>query len=154
MEKENTTIATEVLRLLKEENEKSENKSRQAIKRIYLLLIIVLALFVVSIVDSIYQRCRIIDLTRQYKIVEKTIDEACELEHHNWGFSMLKLEFNRDELQALKDKLYLSDIQENIMEYRAKNYSRVKMAELEHTSVATIDREIKKIAAKIAKIIW
>ena len=40
MEKENTTIATEVLRLLKEENEKSENKSRQAIKRIYLLLII------------------------------------------------------------------------------------------------------------------
>jgi hypothetical protein len=28
------------------------------------------------------------------------------------------------------------------------------MAELEHTSVATIDREIKKIAAKIAKIIW
>ena len=85
MEKENTTIATEVLRLLKEENEKSENKSRQAIKRIYLLLIIVLALFVVSIVDSIYQRCRIIDLTRQYKIVENTIDEACKLEHHNWG---------------------------------------------------------------------
>jgi hypothetical protein len=83
MDKGNNAIATEVLRLLKEENEKSENKSRQAIKRIYLLLIIVLVLFVVSIVDSIYQRCRIIDLTRQYKIVEKTIDEACELEHHN-----------------------------------------------------------------------
>jgi hypothetical protein len=28
------------------------------------------------------------------------------------------------------------------------------MAELEHTSVGTIDREIKKIAAKIARIIW
>ena len=40
MEKDNTTIATEVLRLLKEENEKSETKSRQAIKRIYLLLLI------------------------------------------------------------------------------------------------------------------
>ena len=67
---------------------------------------------------------------------------------------MLKLEFNKDELQALKDKMYLSEIQEHIMEYRAKNYSRVKMAELEHTSIGTIDREIKKIAAKIARIIW
>ena len=35
MDKGNNAIATEVLRLLKEENEKSENKSRQAIKRIY-----------------------------------------------------------------------------------------------------------------------
>lgn len=83
MEKENNAIATEVLRLLKEENEKAENKSKQAIKRTYTLLLIVLALFVVSIVDSIYQRCRIIDLVEQYKIVENTIDEACELEHHN-----------------------------------------------------------------------
>lgn len=66
---------------------------------------------------------------------------------------MLKLEFNKDELQALKDKMYLSEIQEKIMEYRAMNYSRVKMAELTHTSVGTIDREIKKIAAKIARII-
>ena len=83
MSKESDTIATEVLKLLKEENEKSENKSRQAIKRTYILLLITLALFVVSIIDSIYQRCRIIDLTRQYQIVENTIDEACELEHHN-----------------------------------------------------------------------
>ena len=154
MKNDNTTIATEVLRLLKEENEKSETKSRQAIKRIYLLLVIMIFLFVVSIVDSIYQRCRIIDLTRQYQIVENTIDEACELEHHNWGVSMLKLEFNKDELQALKDKMYLSELQEKIMEYRAMNYSRVKMAELTHNSVGTIDREIKKIAAKIARIIW
>jgi hypothetical protein len=66
---------------------------------------------------------------------------------------MLKLEFNKDELQALKDKMYLSELQEKIMEYRAMNYSRVKMAELTNNSVATIDREIKKIAAKIARII-
>ena len=154
MNKDNTTIATEVLRLLKEENEKSENKNRQAIKRVYILLLIMIFLFVVSIVDSIYQRCRIIDLTRQYKIVENTIDEACELERHKWGIGMLKLEFNKDELQALKDKMYLSELQEKIMEYRAMNYSRVKMAELTNNSVATIDREIKKIAAKIARIIW
>lgn len=85
MDKGNNAIATEVLRLLKEENEKSENKSRQAIKRIYFLLLITIVLFVVSVIDSIYQRCRIIDLVEQYKIVEHTIDEACELEHHNWG---------------------------------------------------------------------
>lgn len=70
MQKDNTTIATEVLRLLKEENEKSENKSRQAIKRVYILLLIMIFLFVVSIVDSIYQRCRIIDLKEQYSIIE------------------------------------------------------------------------------------
>jgi hypothetical protein len=70
MNKDNTTIATEVLRLLKEENEKSENKSRQAIKRVYILLLIMIFLFVVSIVDSIYQRCRIIDLKEQYSIIE------------------------------------------------------------------------------------
>ena len=70
MQKDNTTIATEVLRLLKEENEKSENKSRQAIKRVYILLLIMIFLFVVSIIDSIYQRCRIIDLKEQYSIIE------------------------------------------------------------------------------------
>ena len=70
MSKESDTIATEVLRLLKEQNEKSETKSRQTIKRIYLLLLIVSALFVVSIVDSIYQRCRIIDVIEQHECVE------------------------------------------------------------------------------------
>ena len=66
---------------------------------------------------------------------------------------MLKLNFTKEELKELKEKLYLSEIQENIMEHRAKEYSRVKMAELEHCSVQTIDREIKKIAEKIAKVI-
>ena len=76
MENEYGTIATEVLKLIKTE-------SKNAIKRIYIMLMVVLALFVVSVIDSIYQRCRIIDLTEQYKRVEHTIDEACELEHHN-----------------------------------------------------------------------
>lgn len=76
MNKENNTIATEVLKLLKKEYNKTT-------KRLYVLLMVIIGLFVVSIVDSIYQRCRIIDLTEQYKIVEHTIDEACELEHHN-----------------------------------------------------------------------
>lgn len=66
---------------------------------------------------------------------------------------MLKLNFTKTELENLKSKIYLSDIQERIIEYRLKEYSRVKMAELEHCSIQTIDREINKIAKKIMKII-
>ena len=66
---------------------------------------------------------------------------------------MLKLNFTKDELNALKDKLYLSELQEKILEYRAKEYSRVKMAQLENCSIQTIDREINKIAKKILKVI-
>lgn len=66
---------------------------------------------------------------------------------------MLKLNFTKAELEQLKDKIYLSEIQEHIIEYRLKEYSRVKMAELENCSIQTIDREIKKIAKKILKVI-
>lgn len=71
MENNNASVATEVLRLLKKEYHK-------AIKRLYILLLISIALFVASVVDSIYQRCRIIDKLEQYETVEnmmkKTID--------------------------------------------------------------------------------
>lgn len=67
---------------------------------------------------------------------------------------MLKLNFTKSELQDIKDKIYLSEIQERIIEYRLKEYSRVKMADLENCSIQTIDREISKIAKKILKIIW
>ena len=65
---------------------------------------------------------------------------------------MLKLNFTKAELEEIKDKIYLSEIQERIMEYRLKEYSRVKMAQLENCSVQTIDREINKLAKKILKI--
>ena len=66
---------------------------------------------------------------------------------------MLKLNFTKAELREIKDKIYLSEIQERIIEYRLKEYSRVKMADLENCSIQTIDREISKIAKKILKII-
>ena len=66
---------------------------------------------------------------------------------------MLKLNFTKAELLALKEKIYLSEIQENIIEYRLKDYSRVKMADLEHCSVGKIDKEINKIAQKILKVL-
>ena len=67
---------------------------------------------------------------------------------------MLKLNFTRSELDDLKTKIFLSEIQERIIEYRLKEYSRVKMSQLEKCSVQTIDREINKIAKKIFKVIW
>ena len=66
---------------------------------------------------------------------------------------MLKLNFTKAELLELKDKIYLSEIQENIIEYRLKDYSRVKMADLEHCSISKIDKEINKIAKKIIKVL-
>ena len=65
---------------------------------------------------------------------------------------MLKLDFTKAELENLKNKIYLSEIQERIMEYRLKDYSRVKMAQLENCSIQTIDREISKLAKKILKV--
>lgn len=67
----NTTVATEVLRLLKKEYNKT-------IKRLYILLLISIALFVASIVDSIYQRCRIIDILEQYETVETMMDRTLD----------------------------------------------------------------------------
>ena len=67
---------------------------------------------------------------------------------------MLKLNFTKAELNELKEKIFLSEIQERIIEYRLKEYSRVKMAQLENCSIQTIDREINKLAKKILKIMW
>ena len=76
MENNNTTIATEVLRLLKQEK-------NSAIKRLYVLLIISIILFVASVIDSIYQRCRIIDILEQYEVVETMMDRTLDaIEHH------------------------------------------------------------------------
>lgn len=66
---------------------------------------------------------------------------------------MLKLEFTRYEVDEIKNKIYLSEIQERIFEYRLKEYSITKMAMLENVSESTINRELKKIKKKILKIL-
>ena len=66
---------------------------------------------------------------------------------------MFKLEFSKKEIQEIKEKIYLSEIQERLLEYRLKEYSISKMAILENCSEATISREIKKIKKKILKVI-
>ena len=67
---------------------------------------------------------------------------------------MLKLEFTRQEVDEIKSKIYLSEMQERIFEYRLKEYSITKMAILENVSESTISRELNKIKKKIVKVIW
>lgn len=78
MKEENGIIATEVLHLMK-----------KSIKRMYVLLIIFVALFVFSIIDSIYQRCRIIDILEEFEVVEEvteTYDVMQDGEDNNNNF--------------------------------------------------------------------
>lgn len=66
---------------------------------------------------------------------------------------MLKLDFTKQEIENIKSKIYLSELQERVLEYRLKEYSITKMAILEHCSESTINREIRKIKKKITKIL-
>lgn len=66
---------------------------------------------------------------------------------------MLKFYFTKQEVEDIKSKIYLNEMQERILEYRLKEYSITKMAMLESCSESTINREIKKIKKKIAKIL-
>jgi len=66
---------------------------------------------------------------------------------------IFKLEFTKQEIEDIKSKIYFSDIQERIIEYRLKEFSITKMAQLENCSEATINREIRKIKDKINKVI-
>lgn len=66
---------------------------------------------------------------------------------------MYKFEFSKKELEDISDKALLSDLQKRIIEYKIKDYSNVKIAELIGCSTATLSREIYKITQKIAKVI-
>ena len=61
-------LATNVLHLMK-----------KSLKRMYILLIIFIGLFIISVVDSIYQRCRIIKLLEQFEVVEEVVTEQYEM---------------------------------------------------------------------------
>ena len=66
---------------------------------------------------------------------------------------MFRLEFTKQEVDEIKSKIYLSELQEKIFEYRLKEYSITKMATLENCSESTISRELKKVKKKIMKVI-
>jgi len=66
---------------------------------------------------------------------------------------VLKLDFTKQEIDDIKSKIYLSDIQERILEYRLKEYSITKMARLEYCSESKISKELYKIKKKIEKVL-
>lgn len=66
---------------------------------------------------------------------------------------MVRFEFTKREVEEIKSKIYLSELQERIFEYRLKEYSITKMAMLENVSESTISRELNKIKRKIMRII-
>lgn len=66
---------------------------------------------------------------------------------------MFKLEFTKQEVDDIKSKIYMSEMQERIFEYRLREYSITKMAMLENVSESTISRELNKVKRKIMKII-
>ena len=60
---------------------------KKSIRRMYGLLILFIILFVVSIVDSIYQRCRIINILKEFEVVEEVVTETYETNadgHNNY----------------------------------------------------------------------
>lgn len=63
----------------------------------------------------------------------------------------MKFNFTKNEVKELYDNIYFSDIQKRILEYRLLDYSIVKISDIEHCSVSTINREIRKIKYKIEK---
>lgn len=66
---------------------------------------------------------------------------------------MFKLSMTREEVEELKSKIFLSEIQERILEYRLRDYSLTKMAILEHCSESTISKELNKLKKKIMKVL-
>jgi len=62
---------------------------------------------------------------------------------------MFKPELTKQDIETIKQKIYLTEIQQRILEYRMKEYSIAKMSILEHVSERTISREITKLKKKI-----
>lgn len=64
---------------------------------------------------------------------------------------MYKIPFTKRELEKIEEEVHFTLMQKRIIRYRLDEESRVKMADLEKVSVATIDRELKDIVNKIKK---
>ena len=68
MENKDISVATEVIKLLK-----------QSIKRLYILLIIFIVMFIISLADSLYQRYKIVELLKDIEVVEETVTETYDM---------------------------------------------------------------------------
>lgn len=66
---------------------------------------------------------------------------------------MFKLDLTKEDVDNIKSKVYLSDIQLRILEYRLKDLSITQMSLIENCSESTINREIRKLKNKLLKVL-
>lgn len=66
---------------------------------------------------------------------------------------MIKLTFTKQEIADIKSKIYLTDLEDSILEMWLKECSIVEMALKLHTSESTISRRKKSILKKISRVI-
>ena len=68
---------------------------------------------------------------------------------------MLKInfDFTKQEIENIKSKIYLTELEERLLIYKLKGYSITKMALLENYSNRTINKYLLKLKKKILKVI-
>ena len=67
---------------------------------------------------------------------------------------MIKFEFTRDEVKSIKEKIYLTELQEKILDMKLQgNLTEVGMAMELGVSESTITYQWKKVKKKILKVI-
>lgn len=67
---------------------------------------------------------------------------------------MSKFEFSRDEIKAIKSKIYLTDLQEQILDMKLDgNLTEYGMSLRCKVSLSTIQYQWKKVRKKIRKVI-
>lgn len=64
----------------------------------------------------------------------------------------MKLNYTKDEVKRIKEQLYLTEDEEEILEYWMLDYSNTKIADLVKLSTRTISRRKNSILEKINKI--
>jgi len=67
---------------------------------------------------------------------------------------MLKLDFTKDEIKTIKDKIYLTTLQENILDLKLKgDLTEAGIALKLNISESTVYYQWKKVKKKILKVI-
>ena len=67
---------------------------------------------------------------------------------------MSKFEFTKEEIKQIKEKIYLTDLQEQILDMKLKgDLTEVGMADKLGVSESTITYQWKKVKKKILKVI-
>ena len=80
--------------------------------------------------------------------------ELSYLEEERKKVNMFKLDFTKEEIKNIKDKIYLTDLQEKILDLKLEgNLTEIGMALKLGVSESTITYQWKKVKKKILKVI-